>query len=771
MEGVRGRDVPYSAFAPRPQRAGDFADAFPEKIGYNSNLSHPAARSRPMRFQAIPILVVVLAATPLTASEPTFERDIQPILTRMGCNAGACHGKARGQNGFALSLLGYDNDFDFNAIVKEARGRRLFPANVEESLFLRKASGASPHGGGNKLPKGSPYYELVRRWIAAGTPRTPADAPRIERVSVEPTQFLAKYEQQTPLKVLAHYSDGSTRDVTDLAAFQSNDSGYVAVDANGMIAAGKIAGEAAITARFVDKFAVCNVLVPLPAKVDPAVYGKLPRRNFIDGLVWDKLKLLNITPSEEANDATFHRRAFLSIIGRSPTPEETLAFLKGTDPKKREKLVDRLLERPEYADFWANKWADLLRPNPYHVGIKATYAYDLWIREQFRKNVPYDQFVRELITAQGSTFKNGAAVFYRNRREPEEIAPMVSQLFLGVRLDCAKCHQHPSEKWGQTDFYSFAAFFGRLGRKGTGISAPISGSEEFFFVKDAGQVKHPLTGEAMPPTVLLGKPLEIPLGDDPRAVLAEWVTSKENPFFAKVIANRVWADLMGRGLVDPVDDIRDTNPPSNPALLDALAADFRKNGHDLKKLIRTIATSYAFGLSSIPNENNVGDTRNHSRHYRVRLRAESLLDAISDVTSVPEKFDAMPAGSRAVQAWTVRFDSKFLDSFGRPDPNQDPPCERTSDTTVVQALHLMNAPGLSAKITSDSGRAAKLAAAKQAPAEIVDELYLRTYCRLPTDEERKACLARFSKTGATLRTATEDLMWALMNTPEFVLLD
>jgi hypothetical protein len=705
------------------------------------------------------------------AVEPTFERDVQPILTRMGCNAGACHGKARGQNGFALSLLGFDANFDFNAIVKEGRGRRLFPANIEESLLLRKASGEMPHGGGKKLPKGSPNYELVGRWIAAGTPRTPGDAPKLERISVEPMQVLAKYEQQTPLKVLAHYSGGSKRDVTDLATFQSNDSGYVAVEANGRIAVGKIAGEAAITARFVDKFAVCNVLVPLPSKVDAAVYEKLPRKNFIDGHVWDKLKLLNITPSEDASDATFHRRAFFGIIGRLPTPEETLAFLKSSDPLKRDKLVERLLERPEYGDFWANKWADLLRPNPYHVGIKATYSYDLWIREQFRQNKPYDQFVRELITAQGSTFKNGAVVFYRNRRQPEEIAPMVSQLFLGVRLDCAKCHQHPSEKWGQNDFYSFAAFFGRLGRKGTGISAPISGSEEYFFVKDAGQVLHPLTNEVMPPTLLLGKPLEIPEGTDPRAVLAEWVTSKENPFFAKVIVNRVWADLMGRGLVDPVDDIRDTNPPSNPALLDALAADFRKNGHDLKKLIHTIATSYAYGLSSIPNERNVGDTRNHSRHYRVRLRAECLLDAISDVTGVAEKFDAMPTGARAVQAWTVRFDSKFLDSFGRPDPNQDPPCERTSDTTVVQALHLMNAPGLSAKITSETGRAAKLAAAKKAPAEIVDELYLRTYCRPPTDEERAACLARFAKPGVSLRTATEDLMWALMNTPEFVLAD
>ena len=362
-------------------------------------------------------------------------------------------------------------------------------------------------------------------------------------------------------------------------------------------------------------------------------------------------------------------------------------------------------------------------------------------------------------------------MFYRNRRDPEELAPMVSRLFLGVRLDCAKCHQHPSEKWSQKDFYSFAAFFSRVGRKGQGISAPISGGEEVMFVKDAGTVTHPLTGEVLPPTPLLGKPLDIAADTDPRAVLANWVTAKDNPFFAKVIANRVWADLMGRGIVDPVDDLRDTNPPTNPALLAALADDFRKNGHDLKKLIRAIATSHAFALSSTPTARNTADTRNYSRHYRQRLRAEVLLDAVSDVTGVPEKFDAMPAGARAMEAWTVRFDSKFLDSFGRPDPNQDPPCERTTDTTVVQALHLMNAPGLAEKITADTGRAAKLAASKLTPAEIVEEIYLLTYNRKPTVDENATCVARFAKKDATRRTATEDLLWALVNTPEFVFAD
>jgi hypothetical protein len=725
-----------------------------------------------MKF-ALPLLLLLSAVA--SAAPPTFERHVEPILTRYGCNQGACHGKARGQNGFALSLLGFDPDFDYAAIVTEGRGRRLFAADVDFSLFLRKAAGEVPHGGGKKLPKDSAEYQLLKAWIVAGTPRTPKDAPTLAKITVAPTEKLLKFNEAVRLTVTAHFTDGSTEDVTKLAAFQSNDAGYAAVDANGVITAGPIAGEAAVTARFMDKFSVASVLIPLPGAVDPKLYEKLPRKNFIDGHVWAKLKQLGLTPSESASDATFHRRAFLDIIGRLPTPDETREFLKNPD---REKLIDRLLDRPEYGDFWANKWADLLRPNPYHVGIKATFNFDSWIRESFRKNKPYDQFVREIITASGSTFKDGATVFYRNRREPEELAPMVSQLFLGVRLDCAKCHQHPSEKWGQTDFYSFAAFFGRIGRKGTGISAPISGSEEIVYAAEApptggrrrrgGPVKHPLTGEEMTPTPLLGQPMEIPPEVDPRAELAKWVTSKGNPFFAKVIVNRVWADLMARGLVDPVDDLRDTNPPTNPALLDALAADFRASGHDLKKLIRRIATSHVYGLSSLPTDRNVGDTRNYSRHYRQRLRAEVLLDAVTDVTGVAEKFDAMPAGSRAMEAWTVRGESKFLDSFGRPDPNQDPPCERTTDTTVVQALHLMNAPNLSRKITADDGRAAKLAAGKLSSAEVVEELYLLAYCRPPTDAEKAACVSRFEKVGAKRREAVEDLMWGLLNTPEFV---
>ena len=700
----------------------------------------------------------------------TFERDVEPILGRAGCNAGACHGKARGQNGFALSLLGFDHDFDYHAIVNEARGRRIFPASPESSLFLRKASGEVPHGGGKKLAAGTPGLDLVRRWIVAGCPRTPTTAPTLSRIVAEPANRVLANKAEQQLAVTAHYSDGTTEDVTHLATYQSNDSVYVAVDEHGKLKAGPLPGEATIMARYMEKFATCHVLVPLPGAVPAELYQKLPRDNFIDGHVWDKLRLLGITPSDGSADHTFHRRAFLSVIGKLPTPDETRAFLADKRSDKRAKLIDDLLARPEYADFWANKWADLLRPNPYRVGIKAVYNLDAWLRDAFRRNKPYDQFVREILTARGSTFRNGATVVFRDRREPDEIAPLIGQLFLGIRLDCAKCHHHPFERWSQDDFYSFAAYFGRIGRKGQGISPPISGGEEMLFVAPSGEVKHP-NGKVMKPRPLFGKADEVSEDRDPRAVLADWVTSPKNPYFARVIVNRVWADLMGRGIVEPVDDLRDTNPPTNGPLLDALADDFRKNGHDLKKLIRTICTSRVFGLSSLPKDRNAFDTRNYSRHYRERLRAEVLLDAVSDVTGVAEAFSAVPPGSRAVEVWTVRTESLFLDSFGRPDPNQDPPCERTTESSVVQALHLMNAEGVSRKISAATGRAAKFATAKLTSAQIVEDLYLRLYCRPPTEVERKMAIGKFERPGAVRREVIEDFLWAMINTPEFVFND
>lgn len=716
-------------------------------------------------------IALLCLSTTASAAEIDFERDVQPILTRYGCNAGACHGKARGQNGFQLSLLGFDPEFDFAALTREGRGRRVFPSDPQRSLLLQKPIAQVPHGGGKRLEADGEAYRILSQWVEQGTPRRVAGTPKLTGVAVTPTDRNLGRNDSLALKVTATYADGSTRDVTSMSAFQSNESGVAQVDEHGRITTGKIVGEAAVMARYLGHIAVCQVVVPVPGDVQDAVYAKLPRNNFIDDHVWKKLKRLGVTPSAPAGDHKFLRRVYIDIIGRIPTGEEARQFLANPSPDKREQLVDDLLANPEYAEHWANKWADLLRPNPYRVGIKNTLNYDAWIRGQFRRNRPWDEFVRELLTAKGGTFRNGAVNLFRDRRSPDELTTIVSQLFLGVRLECAKCHHHPFEKWGQDDFYSFAAYFAKIGRKGRGLSPPISGSEEIVFTATSGSVKHPLTDEVLPPRPLFGTATEVKDGADPREALAAWITSPENHYFSQVMANRVWADMMGRGLVDPVDDLRATNPPTNPALLEALGEDFKNHKFDIKQLIRRIATSYVYGLSSIPNERNIADTRNYSRHYRQRLRAEVLLDSVGEATGMPEQFDAMPAGSSAKEIWTHRVGSLFLDAFGRPDPNQDPPCERAGDTTIVQALHLMNSTKLYGKITSDKGRAAELAKSKLSEAEVIEDIYLRLYARKPTAKEREIAAGVFDAKDITRRAAVEDLMWALINTPEFVFKD
>ena len=718
------------------------------------------------------VALTVEVESPAQPTPPTFEHDIQPLLARFGCNSGACHGKASGQNGFKLSLLGFDANSDYAAIARDAFGRRAWPGDPDGSLLLTKAIARVPHGGGPRLTVGDPEYEVFRSWIAATMPRDGLNAPTLAGIAVNPASRSLQPGEEQQLVVTARYSDGTTRDVTDQAAYQSSESVVVAANEQGLVRAGTLPGEVAITARFEGRFASCKVAIPIPGEVPVAAYGGFVRRNFIDEHVLTKLRTLGLTPSEPAGDATFLRRVYVDIIGRLPTPDEARAFLADVAPDRRDRLVVALLERPEYADHWANKWADLLRPNPYRVGIKAVFNLDGWLRSAFRRNMPYDQFAREIVAARGSSFVDGPSVVFRDRREPEEAATMVSQLFLGIRLDCAKCHHHPFEVWSQDDFYGFAAFFARIGRKGTGLSPPISGSEEVVFTATKGAVKHPLTGKELPPKPLFGTmPPPDSHGPDPREALAAWMTAPENPYFARVIANRIWADLMVQGIVDPVDDIRATNPPSNGPLLDALADDFRRHGYDQKHLIRTITASTTYALSTTPNERNAADARNFSRRYRRRLRAEVMLDATSDITGVPESFDAAPPGTRAAALWTVRTDSLFLDAFSRPDPNQDPPCERTADTSVVQALHLMNSPRLQAKIASDSGRVAQLAASNKSPASIVEELYLLAYSRPPTGSEVVTAQEFFAEVGGDRRRAAEDLLWALLNSPEFVFED
>ena len=719
--------------------------------------------------QTLPVAKIDPANEDLSLKKVTFEHDIQPLLTRFGCNAGACHGKARGQNGFALSLLGFDSDFDHDSIVREGRGRRISPASPQMSLLMRKATGSVPHGGGARFEVNSDPYNLLTEWIRGGAIRTPDDAPRLISVFIEPNSVGLVPKESSPLKVFAKYSDGFERDVTAAAAFQSNDQTVVMVSEDGRLNAGPLPGETAVMARYMNNIAVCSVRIPLPGIVRDREYDALPVKNDIDQLVWKKLQLLGMLPAKQADDATYLRRAHLRIIGRTPTPKETLSFLDSQDPDKRDNLIDQLLQRPEYADFWANKWADLLRPNPYRTGMKAVWMMDSFLRQSFRENKPYDQFVRELVTARGSTWKNGATVMFRDRPSTVEVASSVSQLFLGVRLECAKCHHHPFEVWSQDDFFGFAAFFARVGHNG-GLSPPISGGEELIYTKRSGQLNHGRTKEPVEPKTLTGESMNIAPDDEPREALADWMTNPDNPFFAKVMANRVWAELMGKGIVDPVDDLRTTNPASNEALLQFLADDFKRNNFDVKKLIRTICTSHVFGLSATPSERNTADLKNFSRYYRERMRAETLLDTINDVLGTTEEFKAVPTGSRSTQVWTHRSGSLFLDTFGRPDKNQDPPCERLPDSTTPQILHLMNSPALNKKLSDKSARPAKFAESKMSHREIVEDAYLRVFNRRAIDDELVAALRIFPDSGDR-QQAVEDLYWALLNTPEFLFLD
>ena len=697
-----------------------------------------------------------------------FERDVHPLFSRFSCNGGSCHGKQRGQGGFQLSMFAFDPEFDYGALTKESRGRRASPLAPDQSLVLLKGAGKIPHGGGKKLPEGSKYYNIMEQWIAEGATRSVAEAPKLVKISAEPTERIMQPKTKQQMVVTAFYSDGSTRDVTDLAEYMSSESVYVSVDEHGLVTAGSLMGEASIMARYMGNFASLNVTVPSDNSVTDDYYAKLPRNNFIDELVWDKLKKYSLKPSEPVDDATYLRRVAIDLIGRTPTAEEARAFLQDPSPNKRERMVDYFLEQPEFGDHWANKWADLLRPNPYRAGIKTVMSFDNWIRRSFHENKPLDEFSYDLLTAQGGTWHNGAVTLFRDRREPEELTTVVSQLFLGIRLSCAQCHHHPSEVWGQDDFYSFAAYFAKLGRKGRGISAPISGSEEMIFTANSGSVRHPLTNEVLPPRPLFGEVPEIKENQDPREVLASWIISPQNHFFAEVNANRVWADLMGRGIVEPIDDFRESNPPSNAPLIKALGQHFREQKFDLKQYIKTIVGSYVYSLSALPNETNVGDTRNYSRHYRQRLRAEVLLDSVSELVGVPDSFAAMPDNSTAKQIWTHRVSSDFLDSFGRPDPNQDPPCERTTDTTVVQVLHMMNSRDLYARIQSGKGNSAQWAKSEMTPDQIVEEIYLTAYARYPSIEEKRLGRSLFEKEGANRQQVIEDLMWALLNTPEYL---
>lgn len=716
----------------------------------------------------------LLLASPLFGSPAatiSFENDVLPVMTKAGCMAGACHAKADGQNGFQLSIFSFDPDSDYHEIVHDARGRRIFPAAPDHSLILLKATNRIPHEGEARFEVDSDAYRVLRQWIAEGAPRSLPEEPKAVGISIEPPVLRFEKGETKPIEVTVFYSDGTTRVVTDLCEFTSNDTAFASVDHHGNITAGEVPGENSVIVRYVDQVAAARIVIPPDQLLPDSKYSSLPTNNRIDELAYARFRELGLYPSEPCTDSEFIRRATLDVLGRLPTIEETTAFRESQEDDKRARLIDTLLgeeNRFDYADYWATKWGDLLRPNTRRVGVKPVYLLDDWIRQKFRANTPWDGFVTELLTASGSTHQHGPVAVIRDKREPADMAEFVSQLFLGVRLNCAKCHHHPSEKWSQDDYYSMAAFFGSMKRKGQGISPPISGEPEYWWFEPGGTVKHPVTEAVMKPRAPDGKEFgEIEESRDPRSVLAEWITAPENPFFAKAMVNRIWSELFGKGLVDPVDDFRESNPPVNEPLLDWLAEDFVAHGFDQKHTIATILKSRLYQQSSAPNEHNIADTRNFSRSYRRRLPAEVLLDAISTLSGKPENLQGLPHDGRAMEQWNHVMPSDFLDAFGRPNSSADPPLTRERESSVVQALHLMNSKDFQKKLSGENPWLDELEA--KSPADAVEAIYLRLFCRPPISEEKDIALAYLSGEEKPKRQKLEDLVWSLVNTAEFVL--
>jgi len=712
--------------------------------------------------------VDVVVGPKASGARLSFVADVLPVLGRAGCSNGGCHAKPKGQNGFSLSVFSFDPAADFREIVKDERGRRVFPALPAESLVLKKPTLAVEHEGGKRLEVGSPFYQIIHDWISQGMLYRRAGEPELVGISVFPNEQRYPKSVEQQLVVTARFADGSTRDVTHLADFSANEKEIAEVDETGMVRVGRLSDEGVVVVRYMGQVARARITVPTDRQFNDAVYAGLPRNNFIDDLAYTRFQKLGLLPSEACSDSEFMRRAFIDVIGLLPEPGEARRFLADESPDKRAELIDRLLDDPAYADTWANRWGDLFRPNIARVGLKSAYTIDNWIRECFAANKPYDQMVLEILTAKGSTHRVGPAVIYRTRREPATLTTLFSQVFLGVRMECARCHHHPNERWSQRDFYQFAAFFAETKRKGTGISPPISAGTEFIYHAPGGSVRHPVSNEVLKPTPLAATPLNIPAGTDPRETLAEWLLTPENPFLARAMANRVWGQFLGRGIVHPVDDFRATNPPVNPELLDALAADFAVHDFDLRHLMRRIMNSRLYQLSSLPNKTNVQDTSSFSRFYRRRISAENLHDILVQVSGVESGFYNLRRDARSVELWTTRMDSALLESFGLPNSSENCPVERDDRPSMVQALHLMNSDKLQAKLADKNGRAAKLSQDDKPSDEVVNELYLALYSRWPSDEEKRVALEAFKSGGAKRHEVVEDIIWALINTAEFV---
>lgn len=706
----------------------------------------------------VPVTVKDVAGRPVS-----FVRDVLPVMSKVGCNMGTCHGAQAGKNGFKLSLRGYDAVYDYRALVDDVAGRRFNRAKPSQSLMLLKPTQAVPHEGGFLFEENSRPYEIIEQWIAEGCKFEETTRPvRIEVFPKEPV--LGRIGDTQSHVVIAHYDDGTTADVTRDAVFETTDFEIVTVDGAGTVTAVR-RGDAAVLVRYEGRYATNRVFVTAADDRPEYAWNDSPEFNFVDEHVNAKLQRLRSLPSDLCTDGEFVRRIHLDLTGVPPTPGVTRAFLDDPTPtrEKREKLIDELLASGAYADHWSLKWADLLLANRKAITEKGVWAFRNWIRGRVESNQPYDEFVHDLITANGNTFENPAANYYRVAREPKEVMENMTQVFLGTRFMCAQCHDHPFEKWTQTQYFELSAYFAAVGRK----KAADQRAEVVYRLPSPIAVVHAGTNQAVRPSFPFEHEGDYAEEAVLRERLADWLVAPENPLFAKAVVNRYWSYFHGRGLIDPVDDIRASNPPSNPALLDALTADFVENGHDLKRLIRTIVTSHTYQRSYETNEYNAEDVVNNSHFVPRRLTAEQLYDAIVIATDAPSAIPGVPAGFRATQIPDPAVKLPFLDMFGRPPRDSPCECERTSEVSLKQTLNLVNGPTVANAIAHPGGRIAKLVAAKAPPADIVDEVYVAVLCRRPTTEELERNVAYFERVGDT-NEAAQDLVWALINTSAFL---
>ena len=690
----------------------------------------------------------------------SFKNSLLASLTKASCNMGACHGSPSGKGGFRLSLRAYDPELDIMTLRTEYYGRRTNIVAPSESLLLRKPLMELAHGGGRRLKNHDANYEIMHDWIAEGLRLDSASEPDLIRVQIIPeTRTFQQGGNRQQMVVLGHFTDGSIRDVTQLTQFTSSNESVGRVNENGLVEKTS-RGEAAILARYLDKMATSYITfleqVPGFSWPNPVESG------FVDTLVNAKLKNLQIVPSDVCSDEEFVRRAYLDAIGRLPTYEESHAFLTDTSAGKRDSLVDQLVDSDDFASFWTLMLGDILRANNKKMSGTGVHKFRLWLYETVRSDMPLDQFARELLTARGSVFKNPAACYWKASRDPQDATETTAQLFLGIRIQCAKCHNHPFERWTQDNYYGIGAAFARVGRK-----PGSEKDEEVIYVARTGEVTQPRTGKQMKTHLLLKGDMDVPADQDRRDVFAQWLTQPENPFFAKSMVNRIWGQLLGRGIVEPVDDFRDSNPPSNAPLLDRLSQEFIRHGYSRKWAVKTIMKSHTYQLSSRKNKFNANDEIYFSHANTRLLAAEQLLDAICQVTSVPENFPGAPAGTRAVELPEPPTDNYFLKIFGQPQREMACQCERSSESNLSQALQMINGPVVHNKLRDPQGRIAKMLAAKKSDEEIVTELYLAALSRKPVADELQVAKKHIGGS-SDRRLAVEDIGWALLNSKEFL---